>query len=72
MAIRRTEHANFTREQIEQHVMHTLEIAAAARLEGEDRAALLPQIFDKLASKQVVLEEYRLGTGLDLPNGALR
>ena len=72
MAIRRTEHANFTREQIAEHVMHALEIAATAELTGDDRAALLPQIFDKLASKQVVLEEYRLGTGLDLPNGLPR
>lgn len=45
--------------------METLEIAAGASLTDADRAALLPAIFDKLASKQVVLEEIRAG-GIDL------
>lgn len=66
MAIRRTEYANFTREQVEQHVMDALAVAAAAALTGEDRAALLPNIFERLSNKQVVLEEYRMG-GIDLP-----
>lgn len=67
--LRKTEHPHFTREQIEQHVMHALEIAAAAHLEGADRAALLPGIFEKLASKQIVMEEYQLGGGMAIPNG---
>lgn len=70
--LRRTEQPNFTREQIEEHVMHTLEVAAAAGLEGADRAALLPQIFDKLSSKQIIMEEIQFAGGLDLPNGRQR
>lgn len=66
--MRRVEYPNYTREQIEEHVMHALEIAAAAGLEGADRAALLPAILDKLGSKQVVLEQIS-PLGLTLPNG---
>lgn len=68
MSVRRVEYPHYSREQIEEHVMHALEIAAAAALEGADRAALLPQIFDKLAAKQVVLEQIS-PLGLSLPPG---
>lgn len=69
MALRRTEHPNYTREQVERLVMDTLEVAAAAVLEGEDRAALLPAILDKLASKQVVLEEIGPLPNMVVPRG---
>ena len=67
--LQRTEIPHFTREQIEEHVMHALEIASAAHLEGADRAALLPAILDKLASKQVVVEQVPDVPLLGLPNG---
>lgn len=69
MAIRRTEHPNYTREQVERLVLDTLEVAAAAVLTGEDRAALLPAILDKLASKQVVLEEIGQLPNMVVPRG---
>jgi len=69
MAIRRTEHPNYTREQVERLVLETLEVAAAAALTGEDRAALLPAILDKLASKQVVLEEIGQLPNMVVPRG---
>jgi predicted esterase YcpF (UPF0227 family) len=67
--IRYTERPNFTKEQIEQHVIDTLEVAALAALTAEDRAVMLPQIFDKLASKQIVAEQYQLGSVLGAAQG---
>lgn len=55
--LQRHEIPNFTKEQVEQHVMDALEIAAAAQLTGEDRAALLPTILERLSNKQVMLEQ---------------
>lgn len=69
MALRRTEHPNYTREQVERLVLDTLEVAAAAVLTGEDRSALLPAILDKLASKQVVLEEIGQLPNMVIPKG---
>jgi hypothetical protein len=65
VAVRRVEHAHYTKEQVEQHVIDSLEIAAAAALTEADRAALLPGIFEKLSGKNIVLEEMRMG-GIDL------
>ena len=57
MAIHRSEIPNFTKEQVEQHVIDALEISSLARLSGADRAALLPTILERLSNKQVVLEQ---------------
>lgn len=67
--IRRTEHANFTLEQVEGHVRDTLEVAAKCGLTDEERVALLPQIFDKLSSKQIVMEQYELGPNMVVAKG---
>lgn len=57
MAINRTEIPNFTKEQVQQHVLDALEVAALAGLTGEDRRALLPGILERLSNKQVILEQ---------------
>lgn len=67
--MRYTERPNFTRQQLEDHIMHTLELAAAAALEGADRAALLPAIFDKVCSKQIIAEQFELGAPMAVPRG---
>jgi hypothetical protein len=69
VAIQRTEHPNYTREQVERLVLETLEVAAAAALTAEDRAVLLPAIMDKLASKQVVLEQIHGVPNMVVPKG---
>lgn len=57
MGLQRTDVAHFTSEQVEGHVRDALEVAGNCGLTDEERVALLPAILDKLASKQVVLEQ---------------
>lgn len=67
--LRRTEQPNYTLEQIEQHVRDTLEVAAKCGLTDEERTALLPAIFDKLAGKQIIMEEIGGVLGSPMPRG---
>ena len=69
MAIRRTEHPNLTHEQIVTHVRDALAIAADCGLTDEERAALLPGIFEKLTSKQIVMEEIGNFPNMVVPKG---
>lgn len=69
MNLRRIENANYTPEQVEQHVRQAVALADDCQLSESDRAVLLPAILDKLASKQVLLEQL---PGLDhmaIPRG---
>lgn len=68
--LRHTERMHYTREQIEQHVLDALEVADAVGLKGEERAALLPGILDKLSSKQIITEQIELGPNMVVPRGA--
>lgn len=68
--LRHTERQHYTREQVEQHVRDALEVAATCGLSDEERAALLPGILDKLASKQVITEQIELGPNMVVPRGA--
>ena len=52
MAIRKTEHPNFTNEQVEAHVREAVAIADDCQLSDADRAALLPVIMEKLSSQE--------------------
>lgn len=67
--LRYTERPNFTPEQIEQHITETITAADNAGLEGADRAALLPAIFDKVASKQIMAEQFNLTPPVSMPSG---
>lgn len=69
MAIRRVEHPHFTHEQIETHVRDALALAADCGLTGEERVALLPHIFEKLSSKQIVVEEIGPMPNMIVPKG---
>ena len=69
MTIRRTEHPNFTDDQLLAHVRQTAKIADEAGLSDADRAALLPAIFDKATSKQIVMEEIPAFPHMAIPKG---
>lgn len=69
MAFRRIETPNFTPEQVETHARDALAIAADCDLSAEDRAALLPGIFEKLSSKQIVIEEIGGMPNMVVPRG---
>jgi hypothetical protein len=69
MTIRRTEHPNFTSEQVRQAVVEAVAIADSCGLIPEDRAALLPGILGNLTSKQVVLEEIGQLPNMVVPRG---
>jgi hypothetical protein len=57
MSVIRREHASYTVEQLHLIVNDALTIANAADLTPEDRAVLLPAIFDKVAAKEVTYEQ---------------
>lgn len=57
MAFQRHEVPNFTKDQVEGHLRDAIHIANTVRLTEEERHILLPAIFDKLSSKQVVVEQ---------------
>ena len=67
--LRRTEQPNYTLEQVEQHVRDTLEVASRCELTDEERIALLPGIFDKLAGKQIIMEEITGFANMAVPKG---
>jgi len=69
MAIRRTEHPHYTSDQVAGHVREALAIADDCQLADADRAALLPSILDKLAAKQVVMEEIGPLPNMVVPRG---
>jgi hypothetical protein len=69
VAIRRTEHAHFTHEQIETHIRDALALAADCGLTDEERVALLPGIFEKLSSKQIMFEEIGHLPNMVVPKG---
>lgn len=65
MAFNRTEVPNFTRDQVHDHLTAALEVCDAHDLTPEDRAVLLPVVFEKLSSKQVVIEQLQEVTDLN-------
>ena len=69
MTMRRTEHPHFTRDQVVEHVRDAVAIAKECGLTDRQEAALLPTIVDKLASKQVVMEEIGLAPNMVVPRG---
>ena len=69
MAVRRTEHPHFTLEQVEGHVRDALKVATECGLTDEERTVLLPGIFDKLTSKQIVMEEIGGFPNMVVPKG---
>lgn len=69
MHIQRKEYANYTREQIEQHVLDALGMASKLGLSADERDLLLPAIFEKLTSKQVTLEAIDTLPNMVVPKG---
>lgn len=70
MSVVRRERASYTVEQVGLIVSDTIAIADGADLSDEDRAVLLPAIFDKVAAKEVTYEEVApLGIPLPRPQG---
>lgn len=69
MAIRRREEHHYTLEQVAGHVRDALEVAAQCGLTDDERVALLPTIVDKLAGKQVLLEELGGLPNMAIPKG---
>lgn len=69
MHIRRTEHPNFTLEQVTEHVRDSLKIADDLELSDADRRTLLPTIMEKVSSKQVTLEAIEGLANMAMPRG---
>ena len=67
--LRRTEQPNYTLEQVEQHVRDALEVAGRCHLTHDERAVLLAPIFDKLAGKQIIMEEIGGLANMAVPKG---
>lgn len=57
MSVVRRERASYTPEQLTAAVNDTLAIADGCELADEDRAVLLPALFDKVAAKEVTYEQ---------------
>lgn len=72
-AARKTGEVHFNTEaQVRDYTSQALEIAAGLDLSPDDRAVLLPQIMQQLASKQVFMEQVQVSPhGILTPNGAV-
>ena len=69
--IRKTGEAyHHERKQIIEYARDTVTIADEAGLIGEDRAALLPAIFNARQSKQVVMEQTEMRGALAIPRNS--
>lgn len=69
MAFRKVEEPHYTVDQIKEHLRDARQIAEDMALTEEERTLLLPWIAEKLASKQIMIEQIGALPNMIVPKG---